>query len=123
MKTSACNILEILADLRISSVCEEYDIHALIAGALSSNNIAFEHEYKLAPHKRADFFCNGTVIEVKKGKPTRSLLLKQISGYLQCSETEDMIVVTQRHIPLPAAIAGKPVYQLALDRLWGIALP
>ena len=123
MKTSACNILDILANLRISSVCEEYDIHALIADALAAGGIAFEHEYKLAPHKRAYFFCNGTVIEVKKGKPARSMLIKQISGYLQCSETVDMIVVTQRHIPLPAAIAGKPVYQLALDRLWGVALP
>ena len=102
---------------------EEYDIHAEIASALQKAGIAYKHEYRLKPRCRLDFFVDGTAIEVKKGKPVPSLLMKQIVGYLESDELTDIVIVTQHSAKLPQTLHGKKVYQLSLDRLWGISLP
>ena len=33
------------------------------------------------------------------------------------------VVVTQRAVPVPERIGGKPVRLVSLNRLWGVALP
>jgi len=104
-------------------VPSESDLHTAIAEALAEEGISFEHEARIAPRRRADFLGGSVVIEVKKAKPLRAQLIKQIKGYLECEGVEELIVVTQRRVLLPDELCGKKVYQLALDRLWGIALP
>ena len=34
-----------------------------------------------------------------------------------------LVVVMQRAVALPSEIGGKPVCQVSLNRLWGVALP
>ena len=73
-------------------------------------------------HRRIDFCCEGVGIEIKKGRPQPAALKKQIAGYLQSPLLNEILVITQRSVPLPETIGTKRVYQLSLDRLWGIAL-
>ena len=62
-------------------------------------------------------------IEVKKSKPDKNALLKQVTRYLSSSEVNGMLVVTQRNVSLPNVIMKKPVRVLSLDKLWGVSLP
>ena len=34
-----------------------------------------------------------------------------------------MVVLTERAVPLPGRLHGKPVRGVALNRLWGVSLP
>ena len=123
MRTSVSDIINILSKIRLIGSNEESDIHKLIADALDENGIPFTHETVIGPHRRADFMCGSICIEVKKSKPIKSQLLKQIAGYLACESVTEVIVVSQKRIDLPNKLLGKNVSIVCLDRLWGIALP
>ena len=112
-----------LSTLRMPAMPGEYDIHEQIAAAFSESGLDFCHEYRLAPRCRIDFRVGRIGIEVKKGRPSSAQLTKQLRRYLESLELDGMIVVMQRAITLPGHIAGKPVYIISLNRLWGVALP
>ena len=123
MSDTASAIIEAISAIRLGYIPHEEDIHSLIADALSREGVDFIHEARLSPGRRADFLAGRVAVEVKKGRPSPAALKKQLAGYLECPEVEEMVVICQRRVPLPAQIAGKPVYQISLDRLWGISLP
>ena len=112
-----------LSAIRVPAVPAEYDIHALIAEALAEDGIEFRHEAPLAPRCRIDFLAEGIGIEVKKGKPVRATVLKQVSRYLACEQVEALVLISEKEVHLPATVAGKPVKTLSLSRFWGVALP
>lgn len=116
-------ILSALEGVRAPAQPGEYDLHSLISAALSGAGISCAHEYRLAPRCRIDFLAEGVGIEVKKGRPDRNALARQITRYLASAEVEAVVVVTQRAVPLPDEIAGKRVRLVSLNRLWGVALP
>ena len=116
-------IIGAISSVRITSVLPEYDIHKLVEQAFTDSGIDFVHEARLGKGRRADFLVNRTAVEVKKGAPAPSLVLKQIAGYLQSELVDDIVIVTRRKIRLPAQIGGKQVFMITLDRLWGISLP
>lgn len=112
-----------LSTLRMPAMPGEYDIHEQIASALSESGLDFCHEYRLAPRCRIDFRVGRIGVEVKKGRPSSAQLTKQLRRYLESPELDGMVVVMQRVVSLPGHIAGKPVYIVSLNRLWGVALP
>ena len=112
-----------LSSIRTPATPGEYDIHAEVGRALERAGIGHSHEFKLAPRCRIDFLAGRIGIEIKKGRPVPSTLREQLSRYLQSDALDAIIVVTQRAVPLPASIAGKPVYLISLNQLWGVALP
>ena len=112
-----------LSAIRVPAVPGEYDIHGLIAEALAEDGIEFRHEAPLAPRCRIDFLAEGIGIEVKKGKPVRATVLKQVSRYLACEQVEALVLISEKEVHLPATVAGKPVKTLSLSRFWGVALP
>lgn len=112
-----------LSAIRVPAVPGEYDIHAMIAEALAADGIEFRHEAPLAPRCRIDFLAEGCGIEVKKGKPVRATVLKQVQRYLACEQLQAIILVSEKEVALPARIDGKPVKSLSLSRFWGVALP
>ncbi len=116
-------ILAALSTLRIGPQPEEYEIHDSIARALDGAGIAYIHECKLLPGRRIDFACGSVGIEVKKGRPDGRRLREQLKRYLEQTELTAMIVVLQRPCRLPETICEKPVHVVALNRLWGVALP
>lgn len=101
----------------------EYDLHALIACALENANLSYIHEAKIEKGCRADFMVGNICVEVKKSKPDKNTLLKQITRYLANESVGGMLVVTQKSVYLPTVIMNKPVRLLSLDKLWGVSLP
>jgi hypothetical protein len=122
MSETAASIIEAISGIRLGSVPHEDDIHSLISDALNRNGISFIHEARLGPGRRADFLVNRVAVEVKKGRPAPAALIRQLTGYLKHPEVDEIMVVCQRKVRLPEKIGGKPVYQISLDRLWGISL-
>lgn len=121
--TELQKILQALSAIRMPAQPEEYEIHAEIARALDAAGIPFTHEYKLMPGRRIDFICGSIGIEVKKSRPASARLREQLARYLDGTELTAMIVVLQKPCHLPDNICGKPVHVVALNRLWGVALP
>ena len=115
-------ILDALNSLRVSPQPEEYEIHEEIARALDAAGIHYIHECKLLPGRRIDFACGRIGIEVKKSRPIAAKLREQLKRYLEETELEAVIVVMQKPCILPRTICNKPVYVVALNRLWGVAL-
>lgn len=116
-------ILEALSGLRVPAQPEEYEIHSEIARALEAADIPYIHEHKLLPGSRIDFLCGSIGIEVKKSRPAAAQLQRQLSRYLNGTGLSAVVVVMQKPCPLPKTICSKPVYVIALNRLWGVALP
>ena len=123
MTDSVNRILSALSAVRVPAAPGEYDLHALIAAALDEAGIAYAHEAKLADGARIDFLAGSVGVEVKKSRPERARLLRQVDKYLACAEVDALIVVSQRTLSLPAACRGKPVILFTLNRLWGVSLP
>ena len=116
-------ITDALSTLRTPAMPGEYDLHAAVSGALTQAGIAHQHEFRFAPRCRIDFLAGRIGLEIKKGRPTPSALRDQLSRYLMSDALDAVIVVTQRAVLLPQTIGGKPVRQISLNRLWGVALP
>ena len=116
-------ICSALSTVRVPARPEEYDIHAAVAGALDAAGLDYAHEYRLGPRCRIDFAVGRVGIEVKKGRPSAADLTRQLRRYLESEALDGAIVITQRALPLPATIHGKPVILITLNRLWGVALP
>ena len=116
-------ILAALSAIRVAAQPEEYQIHEEIARALDAAGLTYIHEYKLGPRRCIDFLCGSVGIEAKKGKPDAARLRAQLTRYLEGDRLTGAIVVLQRPCALPERICGKPVRALALNRLWGVALP
>lgn len=101
----------------------EYDLHALISCALENANLSYVHEAIIEKGCRADFMVGNICVEVKKSKPDKNTLLKQVTRYLSADAVYGILVVMQKSVPLPPVIMNKPVRVLSLDKLWGVSLP
>lgn len=112
-----------LKNVRPPATPGEYDLHAMIAEALSEAGVRFEHERRLAARCRIDFLCGEVGIEVKKGRPAPARLAAQLARYLESEEISELVVVAQRAVNLPERIRGKRVRVVSLSLNWGISLP
>lgn len=115
-------VWQALCALRAPISQGEYDLHRLVEEALTAAHVPWEHEVQLAPRCRIDLTAGRTGIEIKRGKPPRGRLLEQLGRYAACAQIDSLIVVSEGALRLPATIHGKPVKNLCLNRLWGIAL-
>lgn len=116
-------IITALRRVRMSMAMEESEIHLLIAAALEKEGIVYEHEYRLAPRCRLDFFCGGIAIEVKKDRPDKRSLARQVTRYLQSEKLTGLIVAAPYSLDLPSRINSKPVKCVALSHFNGVTLP
>lgn len=113
---------EALCALRAPLQQGEYDLHRLVMDALDAAGIPWEHEVRLAPRCRIDLMCGGVGIEIKRGRIEKARILEQLRRYAACEQVEGLILVTEKTVPVPHSIGGKPVSVVCLNRLWGIAL-
>ncbi len=111
-----------LNQLRCPQLTDEYDLHALAAEALQRAGIPFIHEARLAPGCRVDFLCAGIGIECKRGKIQPGRVLRQLEKYAKQPGITGLVLLSEHLLPLPDRLSGKPVRQIALSLLWGIAL-
>ncbi len=122
-RTDPERIIAALRELRSPFALYEQDIHQAVARRLTDAGLPFLHEKSLAPGCRIDFWCEGVGIEIKKGKPRPAALLEQLRRYAVSDEIAALVVLTQRSVRLPASVCGKPLVQITLNQLWGVALP
>ena len=116
------HIYEALTALRAPLQQGEYDLHRLVMDALDAARIPWEHEVRLAPRCRIDLMCGSVGIEIKRGAVDKARILQQLTRYAACAQVQGLILVTEKTVPVPRTIHGKPVRLLCLNRLWGIAL-
>ncbi len=123
MRCDAEKVIEAISSIRLTDIPEEYEIHKLVEYTFQNREINYIHEASLGRGRRVDFLVNRTAVEIKKGAPAPAALVKQLSGYLESEKVDEIVAVTRRRVKLPEKIAGKCVYALSLDRLWGVTLP
>ena len=115
-------IIEAISALRAPLQQGEYDLHRLVMDALDAASLPWEHEVKLAPRCRIDLMCGKVGIEIKRSKVEKARILEQLRRYAECEQVQGLILVTEKTVPVPHSINGKPVRLICLNRLWGIAL-
>ena len=116
-------VLSALEELRSPFALYENDIHRMVEKRLEDAGIAFIHEAKIGPGCRIDYLAREIGIEIKKGKPDGKALTRQLIRYAECEPVRAFIVISQRTVPLPKSVLGKPVHGIVLNQLWGVALP
>ncbi len=116
-------LIRALSVLRIPLIESEYQLHDCIAAALCSGGFVVQHEAVLGPRCRIDFLVDGIGIEVKRGKPQRTSLIRQCARYMESDRIEALILVLDTSVTLPGELMGKPLLTFGLNKLWGIALP
>lgn len=122
IKKQMQDLRELLEDLRISIIDEEFDLQRIIADSLKKH-FSYIKEYKLGPRNRIDFFVDGIGIEIKKGKPNRAAVHNQLARYADFEEIKGIILVVERNVVgIPSEINQKPCCVIGLNRLWGIAI-
>ena len=115
-------VLSALQTIRAPRTTSEYDLHALVGEALSRASLPCRHEVPLAPRQRIDFACGPIGVEVKRGKPALSPLLRQLTAYAASEAVSALVLVADRPPRLPDTVMGKPLLVVSLSKLWGIAL-
>jgi len=116
------NILHAISGIRAPRTRSEYDLHALVAAALDGASIPYRHEVLVAPRRRVDFLCGTVGVEIKRGKPARSPLLRQLLAYAESPYISALVLVADRPPVLPDRMLGKRLFVIGLERLWGIVL-
>ena len=116
-------VYEAVSTIRCGAADTEEALHVQVNAALYAAGLNPMHEARLAPRCRIDFLVGGIGIEIKKSRPNPARLKAQLARYAACPQIERLLVIAPRGVNLPKAIGGKPVDQIALERLWGISLP
>ena len=116
-------VLEALRGMRPPFAMYEADIHAMVGACLMAHGLVYTHEARLGKGCRIDYLVGDVGVEIKKGKPVKAQLMRQLARYAACEEIGMLIVISWKTIALPESIAGKPVRLLSLAKLWGVSLP
>lgn len=115
-------VLSALAAIRAPQARDEYDLHGLAADALQRADVPFRHEAPLAPRCRIDFLCDTVGIEIKRGRPDKTPVEKQLKRYAETGKLTALILLSEKALPsLPGFVCGIPIYPVSLYKLWGIA--
>lgn len=102
----------------------ESEIHDAIAAELAAAGVAAEHEARVGPRLRPDFLtAGGTLVEVKKRRPNATRTIAQLSRYAGHKRVRAIVLVSERGVPfLPEDLSGKPLRQVSLAAVWGVAV-
>lgn len=116
-------MLAALRGLRLPSFPDEAGLQDRIGTALLAAGVSFIREAPIARGSRIDFLTAGGVgIEVKRGRPVRALLARQLTRYARSGRIVALVLVAERLAPAPAVIAGVPCVSVSLCGNWGVAL-
>ena len=116
-------VIHAVSAIRCGAADSEEALHHQVCAALTAAGFSPVHEARLAPRCRIDFLVGDLGIEIKKSRPNAAQLKAQLARYAACEQVGALLVIAPRGVNLPKTIGGKPVAQIALERLWGISLP
>ena len=114
-------VLKAIEGLRCPFALDEYDLHQMTCEALALAGISCTHEAVLGKRCRIDILCGEIGIELKRGKPTKATLIKQLKRYAETGKLRHLIVVSEQTVELPGEIGGVQVHPVSLFKLWGVA--
>ena len=120
MNTQA--LVNTLSLLRLRTQPDEWQLHTLLRQFFDEQSIPYQAEYVLAPRCRIDFLIGTIGLEVKRGHPRARNVARQLSRYAESAEIQSLVLLSEHTLSLPKTFYGKPLYQVSLSRLWGIAL-
>ena len=120
---TAERLIAALSSLRLQTVAREEDLCAVLEKAFVTQGLMFWTQVQLGEGNRIDFLIEGGLgVEVKNGSVAWTPTVKQLERYAASEHVTSLLLVTERGLPgLPESLLGKPVHQLALQQLWGIA--
>ncbi len=116
-------VLSALGELRSPFALYESDIHQMVEKQLQKARLPYVHEAKIGPGCRIDYLVGDVGIEIKKGRPDAGRLKRQLARYAACEDVAALVVIAPRSVALPQTVLNKPVRVIALNQLWGVALP
>ena len=116
-------VRDAICAIRCGAADSEETLHAQVCEALTAAGFSPVHEARLGPRCRIDFLVEDLGVEIKKSRPSPTQLKAQLARYAACGQVGALLVIAPRGVNLPRTIGGKPVAQIALERLWGISLP
>lgn len=116
-------IIGALSNMRAPFASEEMDLHQMSLNALEQAGIACKHEVSVAKGCRVDIVADSVGIEIKRGRPNKTQLMKQLTRYAASDQISALIILSEQGLTLPKEIEGKPTFVLSLYRLWGVANP
>jgi len=116
-------VLKCLRGIRAGLVTDEYTLHDIVQAAFDEAGIPYEKEFKLGSGSRVDYMVNqGIAVEIKKGKPNRTNVIKQLTRYAAFDRVKMLVLVVERNMDVPETIEDKPCVSVGLNKNWGIAL-
>lgn len=95
----------------------EVALQYAIERVLRENDVAFEREVPLDERRRPDFMVGDTAIETKIKGAARAIY-RQCLGYCEHPSVGSLILITNRAVGFPSALAGKPCYVINLGSAW-----
>ncbi|PWC48175.1 hypothetical protein TSA6c_17270 [Azospirillum sp. TSA6c] len=116
-------VVSALRSLRLTKVgLSEAEIHQRAEDLLQQHGFVAEHEFRIAPRCRLDFWIPvaGIAIEFKKGRPSKAAVVEQLGRYADLPEVQALVLVLEQSMVLAREIGGKPVRVVSLNTNWGI---
>jgi hypothetical protein len=110
-------IVALLETLRVYPVDMEFDLNKIIREKLSAGGIEFTTEAKLGPRNRIDLLSKaGAGVAIKKGKPQRKQVFKQVERYCRSPKVKALVLVVERNLRYhpEGDVNGKLVRYVAL---------
>lgn len=112
-------IRNLIYSLRPSFPISEGEIHTLLSECLDKNKISYIHEAKLGEKSRIDFLIGDIGIEIKKSRPNKTSLLKQLTKYSLSDKISCLILLCEQSIHLQDSINSKPLLSISLRKIMG----
>lgn len=104
-----------------TAMSEQDELHPKVEEAIKLVGLPYEHEKRVAPRCRVDFWIEGVVVEIKRARPNMVRLEAQVARYADAG-AKGLIIVTERGLGLPLMIGGVLVRGVALEANWGITV-
>ena len=114
-------VLEAVRGLRCPYALDEYDLHKMTCEALALAGISAVHEAGIGKRCRIDILCGDIGIELKRGKPTKSVLIKQLTRYAETGKLSHLVVISEQTVALPQEIKDVKIHAIGLYKLWGVS--
>jgi hypothetical protein len=105
---------------------DEKACQVAIADMLDANGVTYDREKRMDGGNIPDFWIpdgqgqeRGAVLEVKMSRHTSATqIVRQLIRYAKLSKVRSIFLVSNRAVPLPVSLEGKPAFFISLGEAW-----
>lgn len=113
---TAQEIIRLLSLTRFP-LSNEKMLQAAIEEEFDDHGVEHSREHRLSASDIPDFMVGRIAIEVKI-KGSKRAIYGQVKRYVEHAEVDELILVTNVPMGMPATINGKPIHVFNLARAW-----